>query len=501
MRRRVEHYRVVITGAGFAGIGMAAGLLESGETDFLVLERGDDVGGTWRDNTYPGCACDVPSHLYSFSFAPNPDWSRTYSPQPEIQAYLRDVARDRGVLPYLRLRTELLDASYDEAAGRWRLRTSTGELTADVLVAATGPLSEPAVPTVPGLESFAGAVWHSAEWNHDHDLTGERVAVIGTGASAIQFVPRIQPKAGSLTVFQRTPPWIMPRPDRRITGLERAAYRRLPALQRLVRWLVYWRQELVLMPGLVYFPSLLAGVEKLARRHIAKQVPDPVLREKVTPSYRMGCKRVLISNDWYPALSAPNVDVVTEPITEVRPHAVVTADGVEHPADTLILGTGFNVTDIAIADRIHGTDGRSLAEVWDHSPQAYLGSTVPGYPNLFFVVGPNTGPGHTSVVFYIESQVRYLLDALAQMRRDRVRRLEVRRDVFERFNARLQQRMRRTVWTTGGCSSWYLDAKGRNTTLWPGPSFEVMLRTRRFDIESYDVEVGQPAEPVVAVAG
>jgi cation diffusion facilitator CzcD-associated flavoprotein CzcO len=494
----MDHVRIAVAAAGFAGIGLAAQLVATGERDFVVLERADDVGGTWRDNTYPGCACDVPSHLYSFSFAPNPDWSRTYSPQPEIQDYLRRVAQDTGVLPHVRLGIEVLEASYDEAAAVWRIETSTGALTADVFVVATGPLSEPAVPDLPGLDTFAGTVWHSARWNHDHDLTGERVAVVGTGASAIQFVPQVAPVAGRLTVFQRTPPWIMPRPDRPITRVEKWAYRRFPALQRLVRTFVYWRQELVLMPGLVYFPSLMKGIEKIARRNIERQVPDAALRAKVTPSYRMGCKRVLISNDWYPALSRPNVDVVTDRIVEVRPEGVVTDDGAVHEVDTLILGTGFTVTDIAIADRITGRGGRSLAEVWDHSPRAYLGSTVPGFPNMFFLVGPNTGPGHTSVVFYIESQVRYLLDALATMQRDRVRTLEVRPDVFTSFNDDLQRRMQRTVWLTGGCGSWYLDAKGRNTTLWPGPSFEVRLRTRRFDVESYAVTIGTPDRRPVA---
>jgi cation diffusion facilitator CzcD-associated flavoprotein CzcO len=303
-----------------------------------------------------------------------------------------------------------------------------------------------------------------------------------------------------VTVFQRTPPWVMPRPDRATTAVERWAYRRFPVLQRLVRTFVYWRQELVLMPGLVYFPPLLRIGEAVAKRTIAHHLPDEELRAKVTPAYRLGCKRVLISNDWYPALAQPNVDVVTEPIVEVRPHGVVTADGVDHPADTLILGTGFKVTDMVIADRVHGRGGRSLAQEWDSSPQAYLGSTVPGFPNLFILVGPNTGPGHTSVVFYIEGQVRYIVDALETMQRDRIATVEVRRDVFTRFNADLQRRMKRTVWLTGGCGSWYLDAKGRNTTLWPGPSFEVVLRTRRFDVESYDVRIGRPQHDVAAVA-
>ncbi|MBV9292787.1 MAG: NAD(P)/FAD-dependent oxidoreductase [Frankiales bacterium] len=472
---------------------MAVKLLEAGERDFVVLERGDDVGGTWRDNTYPGCACDVPSHLYSFSFAPNPDWSRTYSPQPEIQDYLRRTARDFGVLPFVRLGTEVVEASYDETTNRWHIVTSQGELTADVFVVATGPLSEPSVPDVPGLETFAGAVWHSARWDHGHDITGERIGVIGTGASAIQFVPEVAKTASQVTVFQRTPPWVMSRPDRRISRAEKLLYRRVPALQKLVRWFVYWRQELLLMPGLVYFPAMLKLGEKVARRTIDRHITDPALRAKVTPTYRLGCKRALISNDWYPALARDNVDVVTDRIVEVRPHGVVTADGVEHGIDTLVLGTGFKVTDMAIADRVRGRGGVSLAEVWDNSPRTYLGSTLPGFPNLFFLVGPNTGPGHTSVVFYVEGQVRYVVDALATMRRDRLATVDVRRDVFERFNDRLQQRMQRTVWVTGGCGSWYLDAKGRNTTLWPGPSFEVVLRTRRFDVEDYDVTIERPA--------
>ena len=472
-------------------------MLEAGETDIVVLERGDDVGGTWRDNTYPGCACDVPSHLYSFSFAPNPDWTRTYSPQPEIQDYLRRCADDLGVRSYVETGTEVTSAAWDDGEAVWRIETSRGPLTAEVFVAATGPLSEPAVPDVPGLDTFAGAVFHSAQWDHDHDLAGERVAVIGTGASAIQFVPAIASIVDRLHVFQRTAPWVMPRPDRPIPRLARTAFRRLPWLQKLMRTLIYWRQEL-LVPGLVYRPQLLKVVEAVGRKHLRDQVPDPELRAKLTPHYRVGCKRILLSNDWYPALTRRNVEVVTDGIAEVREHSVVTTDGTAREVDTIILGTGFHTTDIAIADRIKGRDGETLADVWQGSPSAYIGTAVPGFPNMFFMVGPNTGPGHTSVVFYIESQIRYILDALATMSRDGVGVVDVRRDVFERFNDRLQQRMQRTVWMTGGCQSWYVDNNGRNSTLWPGPSFEVRWRMRRFDLEHYDVRVAERRRATVS---
>jgi cation diffusion facilitator CzcD-associated flavoprotein CzcO len=376
---------------------MAIRLLKDGERDFVVLERAGDVGGTWRDNTYPGCRCDVPSHLYSFSFAPNPNWSSTFSPQPEILEYLREVARRFGVMPHVRFHTELESADRDEAAGRWRLETSRGSMSADVLVCGQGPLSEPKLPDVPGLDSFDGTAFHSANWDHDHDLDGERVAVVGTGASAIQFVPAIQPRVKQLHVLQRTPPWVAPHPNRQLTRVERALYSRLPLVQLAMRAGIYWARESFVLQFRHRRVRRLAT--KVALRHLRAQVPDVELRERLTPSYEIGCKRILPTNEWYPAVTQPNVEVLDQGLTEVRPHSVVASDGTEREVDTIIFGTGFHVSDIPIADRVRGRDGRTLAEVWGGSPEAYKGAAVAGFPNLFLLVGPNTGLGHNSIVF------------------------------------------------------------------------------------------------------
>jgi cation diffusion facilitator CzcD-associated flavoprotein CzcO len=478
----VTHFRVAIVGSGFAGLAMAIRLKQQGEHDFALLERASDVGGTWRDNSYPGCACDVPSHLYSFSFEPNPRWTRTFSPQAEIQDYLRHCARKYGVLPHVRFGHELIDARWDEGTQRWILRTPHGTLTASVLVAATGPLSEPSIPALPGLDSFRGTVFHSAQWDHAHDLRGRRVAVVGTGASAIQFVPLIQPQVEHLTVFQRTPAWVMPHPDRPLRPVERALYSRMPMLQALMRSGIYWARESFVV-GFLHNRMVLA--QRMARRHLERQVTDPALRAKLTPQYRVGCKRILLSNDWYPALAQPNVGVVSSGVREVRGHAVVAADGSEHAVDTIIFGTGFHVTDMPIGDRVRGRDGASLTEVWQGSPQAYLGTTVAGFPNFFMLLGPNTGLGHTSVVLMVESQVSYVLDALRCLRGGQAGAVEVRGDAQAAFNAEVQARMRGTVWTEGGCASWYIDPTGRNTTLWPGSTWSFRRRTRRFDPDHY----------------
>ncbi len=486
------HVRVAIVGAGFSGLGLAICLKQKGIEDFVVLERANAVGGTWRDNTYPGCACDVPANLYSFSFAPNPQWSRIYAPQPEIGAYLRRCVARFGLDPHLRCGHEVLDAAWDEACGRWRITTSAGELSAEILAVGAGPLSEPALPSIPGLDHFAGTMFHSTRWDHGHDLTGKRIAVIGTGASAIQFVPHIQPRAGRLFLFQRTPPWIIPRGDRAISARERALFRALPLVQRLARARIYWRLELMAL-GLVYRPDMMESGEQLARRHLEAQVPDPALRARLTPTYRMGCKRILLSDDFYPALQRDNVELVTERIREIRPESVVTEDGTERAVDTLILATGFHVTDSPMAGRVRGREGRVLADAWSTGPQAYLGTTVAGFPNLFLLIGPNTGLGHTSMIYMIESQLSYILDCLRVMERRRLRSVEVQPLRQDAFNNAVQRRMRRTVWTSG-CASWYLDAKGHNTTLWPGFTWEYRLRTRRFDPTRYGL-IPRPAAP------
>jgi cation diffusion facilitator CzcD-associated flavoprotein CzcO len=480
-----EHHRIAIVGTGFAGLGMAIRLRQEGEQDFVLLERAADIGGTWRDNTYPGCRCDVPSHLYSFSFAPNPNWSSTFSPQSEILDYLKDCAERFGVMPHITFETEVESASWDDDDGLWRIETSRGAITADILIAAQGPLSDPSLPEVPGIESFEGTAFHSAQWNHEHDLEGERVAVVGTGASAIQFVPEIQPKAAKLHVFQRTAPWVIPHRNRPLRSWERAIYRLFPPAQLAMRAAIYWARELFVLQ----FRHRAVGtlLERIPMAHMRKQVKDPALREKLTPDYRIGCKRILPTDEWYPALAQPNVEVVTEGITEIRPHSVVAADGTEREVDTIIFGTGFHVTDVPIADRIEGRDGRTLAETWEGSMRAYKGTTVAGYPNLFFLVGPNTGLGHTSIVFMIESQIAYVLDALRTMRRRGAETLEVREEAQAAYNAELDRMTKGTVWVTGGCTSYYIDRNGHNSALWPTYTWPFRRRLREFDAAAYSL--------------
>lgn len=478
-----HHVRIAVIGAGFGGIGTAIRLKQQGHHDFLIFDRGEEVGGTWRDNSYPGCACDVPSHMYSFSFARNPGWSRSFSPQPEIWDYLRRCVTDHGVAEHLRLRHEVHEAAWDAAAQHWQLTTSQGRYTADILVAAGGPLTEPSIPDLPGLASFRGELFHSARWRHDLDLTGRRVAVIGTGASAIQFVPQIAGQVQQLSLFQRTPAWIMSRVDRKLTRVERWLYRSVSPAQRLTRAAVYWFRELQATAFLR--PVLMRVGQSLARRHLRRSIADPRLRAKLTPSYTMGCKRVLLSNDFYPALARDNIELITDAITEVRPDAVVTADGRVHQVDTIIFGTGFHVTDLPMAQTIRGGDGRTLAEHWSGSMYAFRGTSVTGFPNLFLLLGPNTGLGHNSVVFMAECQITYLLGALRHLDQSGVSAIEPTPQAQQDYVTALDRRMRGTVWTTGGCKSWYLDATGRNSTLWPGYTWTFWLRMRRFDAGSY----------------
>jgi cation diffusion facilitator CzcD-associated flavoprotein CzcO len=467
---------VAIVGSGFAGLGAAARLTAAGRDDFLVLEKGDTLGGTWRDNTYPGCACDVQSHLYSFSFAPNPSWTRTFARQPEIRAYLEHVADRFDLRGRIRFGAEVGSARW---AGRhWVLQLADGaEIHARAVVWGTGALHEPSVPDVPGLDEFAGTVFHSAQWRHDHDLTGRRVAVIGTGASAIQFVPAIQPQVGSLTLFQRTAPWVLPKPDRPVPAVLRRLYRAVPGAQRLQRALIYARNE-AMVSGFLK-PRRMAVVERFARKYLDRVFAGrPDLKAKVTPDFTIGCKRILMSNDYYPALKRPGVDVVTEKIVRVTPHAVVTADGVEHEADTIIFGTGFTVgAGLGHSVPIVGRDGVALAA--DGTVEGFLGTTIAGFPNLFVLAGPNTGLGHSSMVFMIESQLNYVLDALRLLDERGAVALDTGRDRQDAYNAALQRRLDGSVWTSGGCASWYLGPDGRNRTLWPGYTFDFRRRTRK----------------------
>ncbi|GJF28069.1 Baeyer-Villiger monooxygenase [Kitasatospora sp. NE20-6] len=482
----VPHVRVAVIGSGFGGLGAGVRLRRAGITDFVILERAASVGGTWRDNSYPGCACDVPSHLYSFSFAPNPEWPRSFSGQPDIRAYLEKVTDTFGLRPHLRFGAEVTEARWEEGPARWRLTTAAGTWTADAVVSAAGPLADPQIPGIPGLADFPGRVFHSSRWDHDYDLTGKRVAVIGTGASAAQIIPAIQPKVGRLTVFQRTPAWVMPRRDREITGPEKWLHGALPPTGALRRGALFALRELQ-VDAFVRRPGLLRLVQRIAERHIARGVKDPQLRARLTPDYRIGCKRILLSNTYYPALAASNAEVVPGGLAEVRGSTLVGADGSEHEADAIVLGTGFHVTDMPIAQRVFGVGGRCLAEEWKDGMEALRGSTVHGFPNLFFVIGPNTGLGNSSMILMIESQLNYLVDALGALDSVGATAMQPTARAQRHWNLELQQKMSRTVWTTGGCTSWYLDDGGRNTVLWPGSTTAFRRATRRVDLGEYEL--------------
>ncbi len=476
---------IAIVGAGFAGLGMGARLKQSGFDDFVIYEQAEGVGGTWRANHYPGAACDVESHLYSFSFEPRPGWTKAYAPQAEILSYLEHCADKYGLRPHLRLNTAVVGAEFDESRSRWRVRSSDGRTTeVRVLIVGAGGLSRPAFPDIPGLQSFKGKVMHSARWDQDYTLEGKTVGVIGTGASAIQIVPAIASRVARLHVFQRTPPWILPKRDHRISPRARKLYERAPWLQKLARFAIYWQHELLAL-GFVLFPGLLRLGQWPARWFLDRKVPDPKLREKLTPHYTLGCKRILPSNDYLPALQLPNVELVTEGIAEIRERGVVTRDGVERPVDALVLATGFQAAEAVAPFEIRGRGGCDLNEAWRAGAEAYLGTTVSGFPNAFMIVGPNTGLGHSSMILMIESQVQYILSCLQLMRSRRLQQVDILPEAQARYNRELQARLAKTVWSTGGCMSWYLTRSGRNTTLWPGFTFEFRYRTRRFDAENY----------------
>lgn len=485
------HVRVAVIGSGFGGLGAAVRLRREGVTDFVVLERAESVGGTWRDNSYPGCACDVPSHLYSFSFAPNAEWPRAFSGQPHIREYLERVTDTFGLRPHIRFGSELLEARWDNEARHWRLRTTKGELTADLVVSATGPLSDPKLPDAPGLDGFPGAVFHSSRWDHDYDLAGKRVAVVGTGASAIQIVPAIQPRVKSLTVVQRTPPWVMPRMDRGINRAEQWLHRQIPATARARRGLLWLVREFQ-VGAFVKRPKLMKAVEQLAKNNIRRAVKDPELRAKLTPDYTIGCKRILLSNSYYPALVRPNTELVASGLKEVRGSTLVMADGTEREVDAIVFGTGFHVTDMPIGDRVVGADGLTLAEHWKDGMAALRGCTVDGFPNLLLIIGPNTGLGNSSMILMIESSLNYVSAYLRALGETGAAALDARPGAVRSWNTEMRRRMARTVWTTGGCKSWYLDSEGRNTTAWPGTTAQFRRATRRLKLEEYAVLRKEP---------
>lgn len=491
-----RHCKIAIIGSGFSGLGMAIRLKQQGEHDFLLFEKEAGVGGTWRVNNYPGCGCDVQSHLYSFSFEQNPNWSRMFAKQPEIQGYLEGCWEKYRLQPHTLLGTEISRLAWDEQQELWHIEDRAGNrYSAQFVVSGMGALSTPAIPKLNGLENFTGKQFHSQQWDHDYDLSGKRVAVIGTGASSIQFVPQIQKRVAQLDLYQRTAPWIMPKPDRAISQRERERFKRFPLLQKLWRGAIYALLESRVI-GFAMLPKVMKVAQKVGQWHIAKQIEDPLLRAKVTPDYTMGCKRVLISNDYFPALTQPNVELITAGIQEIRAASIVTADGQERAIDAIIFGTGFTPSDPLPRGVVFGRGGVDLLDTWPQGPEAYKGTLTAGFPNLFFLMGPNTGLGHNSMVYMIESQIHYVLGALDLLGRQQLQSLEVKREAQDRFNGKLQGSLGNTVWNAGGCMSWYLHpVSGRNCTVWPGFTWRFRLLTRNFDPAAYHFSRRHAAHP------
>ena len=476
---------MVVVGAGFSGLCVASRLRERGEEDFVVLERDEVVGGVWRDNIYPGVACDVPSHLYSLSFAPNPEWNRAFSPGRQIRDYLESVVSDRGLGPWIALREELLDAAWDDDAEAWRIATSERRLSADLLVSCAGPLTEPVFPDVPGLNRFRGKKFHTSRWDDEHDLAGERVAVVGTGASAVQVVPQIQPRVGRLVVFQRTPGWVVSRPDRQISEKEKRVLRAFPQLVRLYRLGQFAVRDLVNYRMIRRNCVLRRLLEKTSRRLLEQHVDDPELRAKLMPGYEIGCKRVLITDDFYPALDKPNVELIASAVREVREGSLVAEDGTEREIDTIIFATGFETSASPVLSRIRGRGGRSVDEVWNGKPRYHRATTIAGFPNFFNLCSAGTGSGHGSMIWKAESQTAYVMDALRVMRKRNLSSVEVRPDAQDRYMRWVGEELDGTVWARGGCQSWYLDDGGRPSLMWPRTMWGFRRMLHRFDAEHY----------------
>ena len=477
---------VAVIGAGFAGIGTAIRLRRSGIGNFAVFERGSAIGGTWRDNTYPGAACDIPSRLYSYSFAPNPGWSHTYSGSAEILGYIESITAKYDVAPHIRLQHNVTGMSFDEEAGLWEITFEGREsVRARAVVLASGPLTEPGFPDIPGIDTFTGHKIHSARWDHDYDFSGKRVAVVGTGASAVQIIPELVRKAGSVKVFQRTPGWVLPRVNRRTGTLAKEIYRQVPGAETLARHAWFYGHESVAL-GVVWNTPLTRVVELAGRAQLRRQVRDPWLRRQLTPDFRAGCKRLLMSDDYYPALQRDNCKLITWPIARIAPDGIRTAEGIEHRADCIVFATGFDVSKKGTPIPITGRDGRVLADEWRRGAFAYRSVTVSGYPNLFLTFGPNSGPGHNSALVYMESQIDYLVRAIRIILDRDLKMLDVRPDRQERHNAVIQRRLGATTWNSG-CRSWYLTEDGFNPTMYPGFATQYRHQLRDVDLDDYTV--------------
>jgi cation diffusion facilitator CzcD-associated flavoprotein CzcO len=483
--------RVAILGAGASGICLGVKLLEAGLHDFTIFEKSADVGGTWHDNRYPGACCDVPSHFYSFSFERKADWSRKFAPQAEIQDYFRRVVDEYSLRPHIRFGTEVTAASFDERAGVWRLITAAGEeLEAEVLASGVGQLNRPHVPDFPGRESFGGAAFHSARWDHGVDPAGKRVAVIGSAASAVQFIPKLAEQAAHVDVFQRTPNWVMPRLDHAYSERAKKLFAHVPGLERLYRWWIYWNFELRFLMFRGHGDGWLARrIRQACADYLAAEIPDPGLRKMLTPDYAPGCKRLLISDDYIPALRRDNVAVVTSGIEGIVPAGVTTRDGVMHPADVIVYGTGFETTSFLAPMEIEGLGGRKLHEQWRGGAEAYLGVAVANFPNLFLLYGPNTNLGHNSILFMIEAQVRYIVECIQELSRSGRAWIAVRPEVQDVFNEGVQAALADTVWATS-CGSWYKTATGKITNNWKGFTLDYWWRMRRPDWSAFMLRPG-----------
>lgn len=488
MNRRPDMavHDTLIVGAGFSGIGAAIKLSEAGVEDFVILERSDRVGGTWRDNTYPGAACDIPSLLYSFSFAKNARWSRSYSPGKEICAHIDDMVDDFGLRHRIRFGTEVNGMHFDEAEGVWTVEVNAGErFRARTVVLASGPLADHKWPDIRGLDSYQGHKIHSARWDHDYDFAGKRVAVVGTGASAVQIVPELVERAGFVKVFQRTPGWVLPRLDIATPAAAQTIFAKIPAVQEIARQALFWGHELT-ATALVWDTPLTGLVARLGKAHLRLQVKDPWLRRQLTPDFTPGCKRMLMSSDYYPALQRDNCKLIDWPIATMSPVGIRTSDGVEHHLDCVVFATGYDVHLTGPPFPVTGIGGRSLSEDWAGGAQAYKGVNAPGYPNLFFMTGPNSGPGHNSLLVYVEGQLDYAVRAITTILRQDVRYLDVRQDVARRYNERIQKRLTKTTWMSG-CNSWYLTADGFNASMYPGFATQYLRQMRDFRLDDYVV--------------
>lgn len=475
--------KVLIIGGGLAGVGAAIRLKKSGIEDFLLIEMAEKLGGTWRENTYPMAGADTPSILYSFSYARNPDWDYTFALQPQIERYIDQTAERFGVLPHVRFGTEAQLGEWDEEQGMWIVQTSQGTIRAKYVVACAGPMHDAAFPDIPGVNDFAGEAFHTAKWDHDVELAGKRVAVIGTGASAIQYVPVIQKQVGELILFQRTAPWVLPRLNRRASSWKKALYKHVPWINQRVADVIYAGSEALQV--LQRRPARVKLLQRVGIWHLGRQVKDPALREQLTPHFAMGCKRMLFSNEWYPAISAANATVVADGVREITPDGLIDSGGNHHAADVIIYSTGFRVTDPDIARRVRGRSGKLLSEIWQGTPQAYQTCTVPDYPNAFVLLGPNVGNGHGSATTLIELISDYIVRGIETAEAAGARSIEVREHVARVWNARVQDALRGTVWNDGGCSSYYIDANGINSAIYPWTTVEFARETAKFDATDY----------------